>query len=128
VSTWLFAIARYKALSARRRRRDDPLDDRLVNSICDPSKDAETMLQEKDRDEALVVALNKLSDEHHGKDTNVLRAQETRPSARVQNLSRLRLSGAPLWHPVDMQRPALVLPAPGGPIVPVPSWQSLHLQ
>src|ERR1700730_7496890 len=27
-----------------------------------------------------------------------------------------------------MQRPALVLPAPGGPIVPVPSWQSLHLQ
>jgi RNA polymerase sigma-70 factor (ECF subfamily) len=105
VSTWLFAIARYKALSARRRRRDDPLDDRLVNSICDPSKDAETMLQEKDRDEALVVALNKLSDasrdhrsrllsrqvgergcsDHrpaprHGKDTNVLRAQETRPS------------------------------------------------
>jgi RNA polymerase sigma-70 factor (ECF subfamily) len=64
VSTWLFAIARYKALSARRRRRDDPLDDKLVNSICDPSKDAETMLQEKDRDEALVVALNKLSDEH----------------------------------------------------------------
>src|ERR1700732_241466 len=50
VSTWLFAIARYKALSARRRRRDDPLDDKLVNSICDPSKDAETMLQEKDRD------------------------------------------------------------------------------
>ena len=64
VSTWLFAIARYKALSARRRRRDDPLDDKLVNSICDPSKDAETMLQEKDCDEALVVALNKLSDEH----------------------------------------------------------------
>jgi hypothetical protein len=29
-------------------------------------------------------------------------------------LSRLRLSGAPLWHPVDMQRPALVLPAPWG--------------
>src|SRR3954451_11965540 len=48
VSTWLLAIARYKALSARRRRRDDQLDDELAESICDPCGDAETMMQDKD--------------------------------------------------------------------------------
>src|SRR5438128_9976099 len=64
VSTWLLAIARYKALSARRRLRDDQLDDELAESICDPCGDAETMLQEKDRDERLIAALSRLSDEH----------------------------------------------------------------
>ncbi len=64
VSTWLLAIARYKALSALRRRRDDQLDDELAESICDPCADAETMLQEKDRDERLIAALRRLSDEH----------------------------------------------------------------
>jgi RNA polymerase sigma-70 factor, ECF subfamily len=64
VSTWLLAIARYKALSARRRRRDDQLDDEVAQSICDPSADAETLLQEMDRNERLLAALHKLSDEH----------------------------------------------------------------
>src|SRR5260370_23703761 len=53
VSTWLLAIARYKALSARRRRRDDQLDDELAESICDPCGDAETIMQETHRDERL---------------------------------------------------------------------------
>ena len=64
VSTWLLAIARYKALSARRRRRDDQLDDEVAQSIFDPPADAETLLEEKDRDERLLGALRKLSDEH----------------------------------------------------------------
>jgi RNA polymerase sigma-70 factor (ECF subfamily) len=64
VSTWLLAIARHKALSALRRRRDDQLDDELAESVCDPAADAETMLQELDRDERLRAALSRLSDEH----------------------------------------------------------------
>ena len=62
VSTWVLAIARHKALSACRRRRDDQLDEE-VQSIFGPSADAETLL-ETDRDERLLVALRKLSDEH----------------------------------------------------------------
>src|SRR6478736_275833 len=46
VSTWLLAIARYKALSARRRRLDAELDEELAESICDPCGDAETMMQD----------------------------------------------------------------------------------
>src|SRR5438477_3264134 len=33
VSTWLLAIARYKALSALRRRSEEPLDDRMAATI-----------------------------------------------------------------------------------------------
>ena len=64
VSTWLLAIARYKALSARRRRREEQLDMELAESICDPAGDAETMLQEKDQGERLAQALSKLPEEH----------------------------------------------------------------
>src|SRR2546426_2737638 len=41
VSTWLLAIARYKALSARRRRTDAELDDKLASSLADPADDPE---------------------------------------------------------------------------------------
>jgi RNA polymerase sigma-70 factor, ECF subfamily len=64
VSTWLLAIARYKALSACRQRREEQLDMELAESISDPAGDAETMLQEKDRNECLAQALSKLPDEH----------------------------------------------------------------
>jgi RNA polymerase sigma-70 factor (ECF subfamily) len=37
VSTWLLAIARYKALSARRRRTDAELDDELASTLVDPA-------------------------------------------------------------------------------------------
>ncbi len=93
VSTWLLAIARHKALSARRRRRDDQLDDELAESIRDPSGDAETMLQEKDRDERLVVALSRLSDEHreiidlvyyHGKSVKEVAAITGLPAGTVK--------------------------------------------
>src|SRR5467141_3249146 len=49
VSTWLLAIARYKALSARRRRPDAELDDETTASIADPADDPETVLLKKNR-------------------------------------------------------------------------------
>src|SRR4029079_8946744 len=49
VSTWLLAIARYKALSARRRRTDAELDDQVADTVADPVDKSECALQEKDR-------------------------------------------------------------------------------
>src|SRR2546430_3144340 len=50
VSTWLFAIARHKALSARRRRIEGAeLDEKIETTIADPANDPEVVLQEKDR-------------------------------------------------------------------------------
>jgi RNA polymerase sigma-70 factor (ECF subfamily) len=64
VSTWLLAIARYKALSARRRRADVELDDEVVATIADPADDPERVLQKKDQGELIRRALAKLSPEH----------------------------------------------------------------
>src|SRR2546427_9087920 len=36
VSTWLLAIARHKALSARRRRTDAKLDTEIASTVADP--------------------------------------------------------------------------------------------
>src|SRR2546422_3678801 len=64
VSTWLLAIARYKALSARRRRIDAELDARIVSTIADPADDPEAALQKKNRSELLRDSLADLSPEH----------------------------------------------------------------
>jgi RNA polymerase sigma-70 factor (ECF subfamily) len=64
VSTWLFAIARYKALSARRRRVDAELDTRIASNIADPADDPEAALQKKNRGELLRDSLAALSPEH----------------------------------------------------------------
>jgi RNA polymerase sigma-70 factor (ECF subfamily) len=64
VSTWLMAIARYKALSARRRRTDAALDDATASAIADPADDPEIVLQKKDQDELLLRSLARLSPEH----------------------------------------------------------------
>jgi RNA polymerase sigma-70 factor (ECF subfamily) len=64
VSTWLLAIARHKALSARRRRMDDQIDDAVAAEIPDPADDPETALAKKDRGALLRAALSQLSDEH----------------------------------------------------------------
>src|SRR6266480_7930844 len=53
LSTWLLAIARYKALSARRRRTDAALDDQLASSLADPADDPELVLQKKNQAEVL---------------------------------------------------------------------------
>jgi RNA polymerase sigma-70 factor (ECF subfamily) len=64
VSTWLLAIARYKALSARRRRIDAKLDARIAFTIADPADDPEAALQKKNRSELLRDSLASLSPEH----------------------------------------------------------------
>jgi RNA polymerase sigma-70 factor, ECF subfamily len=64
VSTWLLAIARYKALSARRRRTDAELDEATVSTVPDIADDPEVALQKKDRAEAVRHSLARLSPEH----------------------------------------------------------------
>ena len=49
VSTWLLAIARYKALSALRRRTDEHLDDNMAATIEDTADNPETVAHTKDR-------------------------------------------------------------------------------
>ena len=64
VSTWLISIARFKALSARRRRTEAELDEKIETTVADPANDLEAALQEKNRGELLRQALIRLSPEH----------------------------------------------------------------
>jgi RNA polymerase sigma-70 factor, ECF subfamily len=64
VSTWLLAIARHKALSARRRRPDAELDEKIASTVADPADDPEVVLQKKTRAELLRRCLARLSPEH----------------------------------------------------------------
>jgi RNA polymerase sigma-70 factor, ECF subfamily len=64
VSTWLLAIARHKALSARRRRNDAELDEATVSTVPDTADDPEVTLQKKNRAEALRQSLLQLSPDH----------------------------------------------------------------
>jgi RNA polymerase sigma-70 factor, ECF subfamily len=64
VSTWLLAIARYKALSARRRRTDAELDEATLSTVPDIADDPEILLQKKNRAEAVRHSLACLSPEH----------------------------------------------------------------
>jgi RNA polymerase sigma-70 factor, ECF subfamily len=64
VSTWLLAIARYKALSARRRRTDAELDEKIESTVADPADDSEVVLEKKNRGVLLRQALTNLSLEH----------------------------------------------------------------
>ena len=64
VSTWLLAIARFKALSALRRRPDGELDEEAAEAIEDPSDDPEVVLDKKDKSAAIRKCLEKLSAEH----------------------------------------------------------------
>jgi RNA polymerase sigma-70 factor, ECF subfamily len=64
VSTWLLAIARYKALSALRRRTDEHLDDQMAASIEDTADDPETVVHKKDRSTIVQKCLRQLSPAH----------------------------------------------------------------
>jgi RNA polymerase sigma-70 factor (ECF subfamily) len=64
VSTWLLAIARFKALSALRRRPDEELDEEAAEAIEDPSDDPGVALEKKDKSAAIRKCLEKLSAEH----------------------------------------------------------------
>jgi RNA polymerase sigma-70 factor (ECF subfamily) len=64
VSTWLLAIARFKALSALRRRTDVELDDETAEAIEDSSDTPEVTLEKKDKSAVTRKCLEKLSAEH----------------------------------------------------------------
>ncbi|HWM47871.1 MAG TPA: sigma-70 family RNA polymerase sigma factor [Xanthobacteraceae bacterium] len=64
VSTWLLSIARFKALSALRRRPHAELDDEMAETIEDPADDPEVDLQKKDKGSVLRECLSRLSAEH----------------------------------------------------------------
>jgi len=64
VSTWMLSIARFKALSALRKRPDEELDDEMAERIEDHSDDPETSLAKKDKGAALRQCLSALSAEH----------------------------------------------------------------
>jgi RNA polymerase sigma-70 factor (ECF subfamily) len=64
VSTWLLAIARYKAFSALRRRSDEQLDDVTAAVIEDPADDPEIAFQGRQRSALIGRCLMKLSPAH----------------------------------------------------------------
>jgi RNA polymerase sigma-70 factor, ECF subfamily len=63
-STWLLAIARFKALSSMRRKPDEELDEETAATIEDTSDDPEISLQKKDKSAVLRGCLGQLSREH----------------------------------------------------------------
>ncbi len=64
VLTWLLAIARYQAISARRQRRYSTLDDAAVHDIVDPAEDPHDALEQKHGGALLRRCFAELSVEH----------------------------------------------------------------
>ena len=64
VSTWLLAIARFKALSALRRKPEEGLDEDAALEIEDLADNQEVTLEKKDRSAVIRKCLMGLSAEH----------------------------------------------------------------
>jgi RNA polymerase sigma-70 factor (ECF subfamily) len=64
VSTWILAIARYKALTALRGRRFEELDEAKINTIEDGSETPEGLMQRAQTGEILRECLQQLSPAH----------------------------------------------------------------
>jgi RNA polymerase sigma-70 factor, ECF subfamily len=64
VSTWLLAIARFKALSELRRKPEQELDEETAEAIEDTSDTPEVALEKKDKSELIRKCLSSLSSEH----------------------------------------------------------------
>jgi RNA polymerase sigma-70 factor (ECF subfamily) len=64
VSTWMLSIARFKALSALRRKPEAELDEETAERIEDDADDPETALAKKDKGALLRKCLSGLSNEH----------------------------------------------------------------
>jgi len=64
VSTWLIAIARFKALSVMRKRREEGLDDETAEAVEEPSDNPELSAAKLDKGEKLRQCLAALSPEH----------------------------------------------------------------
>ena len=64
VSTWLLGIARFKILSARRKRKEDELDDLQAERLEDQGDTPETVSMKLDKAAALRHCVDGLSAEH----------------------------------------------------------------
>ena len=64
VSTWLLAIARFKALSALRRKPEEGLDEDAALEIEDLADNPEVTVEKKDRSAVIRKCLMRLSAEH----------------------------------------------------------------
>ena len=64
VSTWVLAIARYKAISVMRQRQDEPLEDAAAHEIVDEANDFQVALEKKDTAAVLRGCLTRLSAKH----------------------------------------------------------------
>jgi RNA polymerase sigma-70 factor (ECF subfamily) len=64
VSTWMLSIARFKALSALRKRSEEELDEEMAEQIEDQADDPEVSLAKKDKGAILRKCLSALSAEH----------------------------------------------------------------
>lgn len=64
VGTWLLGIARFKALSQRRKRTEDALDEDYAGTIADPSDTPELVALKGDKAAALRRMVDALPDEH----------------------------------------------------------------
>ena len=64
VSTWILAMARFKALSALRRRPADELDLEAAETVADGDDDPEMAVEKQDRSAVLRSCLSQLSPEH----------------------------------------------------------------
>jgi RNA polymerase sigma-70 factor, ECF subfamily len=64
VSTWMLAMARFKALSALRRRPDEEFDEDSTARIEDGSDDPHTSLEKKDKSALIKRCLAGLSAQH----------------------------------------------------------------
>ncbi len=64
VSTWLIAIARFKALSILRKRREEALDEEMAETIEEPADDPHMAVEKRDKGEKLRRCLAALSVEH----------------------------------------------------------------
>jgi RNA polymerase sigma-70 factor (ECF subfamily) len=63
VSTWILAMARFKALSSLKRRTDKHLDDATA-AIEDPGDDPQVAIEKKDKAKILRNCLSRLSRDH----------------------------------------------------------------
>jgi RNA polymerase sigma-70 factor (ECF subfamily) len=64
VSTWLLAIARFKALSALRRKPEQELDEETAAAIEDTADTPDVTLEKKEKGEVIRQCMTSLSAEH----------------------------------------------------------------
>ena len=105
VTTWLLSIARFKALSARRRRIDAELDETIEATVAESADDPEIALQKKGRNELLRQAITKLSPEH--RNPSGLRKQPAPIQELPNPWTSKRVEITKPWSVIPMARPSV---------------------